>query len=202
MKQLLPLLFLMLAVPLCAQEAVHDGEIADNGLYIGKHSWHDAATELPVAEVIYDPSGVLLSYKTWVDGDIMDAEVMDTDRDRETLPAKLEEVVYEKDGWGIARYNATDAQRVQKGQKVSVRYKGWLQDGTVFEDGMERGKPFRFVTGKQQVIPGFERAVLALAPGEGAYVVIPPALAYRGNAIGTIPPYAVLRYQIEVVEVK
>ena len=202
MKTLIGFLFLLSFGLAPAQTILHDGEITDEGIYLGKHAWHDSASGLPLAEVIYDPGGVLLSYKTWYQGDIMDAETPDPDRKRESLPVQLAEAIYEQDGWGFVKYGEAQGKRVQKGQKVWVMYKGWLQDGTVFDDAFKRGKAFKFTTGKQQVIPGFERAVLQLAPGEGAYVVVPASLAYRGRAIGVIPPFADLIYRIEVQEVR
>lgn len=202
MKLLLLSLALLLAGLLPAQTIFHEGEITDKGMYIGKQIWHDSASGLLVAEAIYDPGGVLLSYKTWEKGDIMDAETIDPDRQRESLPEEVSKISYEEDGWGIYKFGTATGEQVQEGQKVQLMYKGWLQDGTVFDDSYRRGKPIKVATGKRMVVPGFERAILKLAPGEGAFVAIPAELAYRGRAIGTIPPFANLIFKIELQSVK
>ena len=42
---------------------------------------------------------------------------------------------------------------------VSVRYKGMLTSGVVFDTNMPRGNPLKFVIGAGDVVPGFEQGV-------------------------------------------
>jgi len=65
----------------------------------------------------------------------------------------------------------------QNGDLVKVHYTGKLEDGTVF-DSSEGGEPLSFQLGGNQVIPGFERTVLGMAPGESRTSSIPPSDAY------------------------
>ena len=116
--------------------------------------------------------------------------------------AFISSVICRKSRWAMVTFGTATGEKVQAGQKVWVHYHGWLQDGTVFDSSIRREKPFKFTTGKGMVIAGFERAVMRLAPGEGAYVVIPSELAYRGMPINVIPPFANLVYKIEVLGVK
>lgn len=77
------------------------------------------------------------------------------------------------------------------GQRVSVFYKGYLEDGTMF-DRCDEGKPFSFVVGTSSVMPGFEKAVCALRVGETAKVSIPPEDAYgpyQPDAVQKFPLY-------------
>ena len=69
----------------------------------------------------------------------------------------------------------TDA--AQNGNTVRVHYTGKFSDGTVFDtsDGRE---PLEFTLGEQQLIPGFERAVLGMNVGDTKTVNIPPELGY------------------------
>lgn len=53
----------------------------------------------------------------------------------------------------------------QSGDSVTVHYKGLLQDGTVFDSSEDRD-PLNFKIGEGKLIPGFEKAVVGLAPGE------------------------------------
>jgi peptidylprolyl isomerase len=64
-----------------------------------------------------------------------------------------------------------------KGDTVRVHYTGHLGDGQVF-DSSEGSEPLQFRLGAGEVIPGFDRAVTGLTPGEKTRVTIPPDDAY------------------------
>ena len=49
--------------------------------------------------------------------------------------------------------------------KVRVHYTGKLEDGTVFDSSRER-EPLEFTIGEERLIPGFEKAVVGMQPGE------------------------------------
>jgi peptidylprolyl isomerase len=51
------------------------------------------------------------------------------------------------------------------GNRVKVHYKGLLDDGTVF-DSSHDCDPLEFTIGTEQVIPGFEEAVIGMSIGE------------------------------------
>ena len=63
------------------------------------------------------------------------------------------------------------------GDTVRIHYSGTLSDGTVF-DSSEGRAPLEFTLGAGQVIPGFDRAVEGMEPGETQRVEIPAAEAY------------------------
>jgi len=67
--------------------------------------------------------------------------------------------------------------QVKEGDKVKVHYTGTLDDGSVFDSSKER-QPLEFQIGSGQIIPGFEKAVLELNPGDSTRVDIPSAEAY------------------------
>lgn len=68
--------------------------------------------------------------------------------------------------------------KVEKGDKVAVRYTGRLDNGDVFDSNEEGAESLEFTVGAGQVIPGFEDAVLGLAQGEARTVRIAPENAY------------------------
>ena len=63
------------------------------------------------------------------------------------------------------------------GDIVQVHYTGKLADGTVFDSSIG-GDPLEFTMGKEQMIPGFEKAVLGMKVGEKKTVTIPASEAY------------------------
>ena len=78
---------------------------------------------------------------------------------------------------------------VEKGNQVTIHYKGRLEDGTVF-DSSEGRDPLAFEAGSGQVIPGFDSAVLGMTAGEKKTITIPAAEAYGehdDNLIQEIP---------------
>ena len=55
--------------------------------------------------------------------------------------------------------------QAKQGDNVLIHYTGKLEDGTVFDSSRDRD-PLQFSIGGGQVIPGFEAAVVGMAPGE------------------------------------
>ncbi len=67
--------------------------------------------------------------------------------------------------------------QAKAGDNVKVHYTGKLDDGTVFDSSAER-EPLEFSLGSGNVIPGFEEAIVGMAPGESKTATIPPEQAY------------------------
>ena len=66
---------------------------------------------------------------------------------------------------------------LHEGTTVRVHYRGTLNDGAEF-DSSEGRDPLEFTLGASQVIPGFESAVVDLAPGDQVTVTIEAENAY------------------------
>ncbi len=64
-----------------------------------------------------------------------------------------------------------------EGDTVTVDYTGKLEDGTVFDTSEDRG-PISFTIGDDEVIPGFQEAVVGMEAGETASATLPPDEAY------------------------
>lgn len=71
---------------------------------------------------------------------------------------------------------ATDV--ASAGDTVQVDYKGYYDDGEVFDSSYERGEPLEFVVAAGQMIPGFDAAVEGMAVGEKKTVRLSPDEAY------------------------
>lgn len=96
------------------------------------------------------------------------------------------------------------APKIVAGATVSVLYIGHLLDatGTVFDASSRHGNvPLTFTAGQGLLLTGFEEGVGLMHIGDKAELLIPSALAYStaGNG-GTIPPNAVVRFEVEVVD--
>lgn len=67
--------------------------------------------------------------------------------------------------------------RAAHNNTVTVKYTGTLADGTIF-DASPEDSPLAFIIGREEVIKGFEAAVIGMAQGETKTVVIQPDQAY------------------------
>lgn len=85
-------------------------------------------------------------------------------------------------------------------KQVRVHYHGELTDGTVFDSSVSRGQPAEFpVTG---VIAGWVEALQMMPVGSKWKLYIPQDLAYGERGAGaSIPPYAALVFEVELLEI-
>jgi peptidylprolyl isomerase len=93
------------------------------------------------------------------------------------------------------------------GQICVMHYTGWLYQGGAkgkkFDSSLDRGQPFEFPIGKQQVIPGWDEGVASMKVGGKRTLIIPPELGYGARgAGGVIPPNATLIFDVELLDVK
>merc|ERR1711997_1272643 len=96
-----------------------------------------------------------------------------------------------------------EGEKAKAGDKVTVHYGGFLQDGKKFDSSFDRAQPFTFTIGVGQVIPGWDQALIGVCKGGERHLVVPPALAYGERGAGdVIPPGATLLFDVVVVDVK
>ena len=67
--------------------------------------------------------------------------------------------------------------KAQSGDTVKVHYTGTLGNGKTFDQSKEDA-PLQFTLGKQQLIPGFEQAVIEMEVDETKKITIPADQAY------------------------
>lgn len=86
---------------------------------------------------------------------------------------------------------------------VKVHYTGMLLDGKKFDSSLDRNEPIEFKLGVGQVIKGWDEGIALFREGSKGTLLIPSGMAYGPRAVGgVIPANAVLRFDIELIEVK
>jgi FKBP-type peptidyl-prolyl cis-trans isomerase FkpA len=87
------------------------------------------------------------------------------------------------------------------GRTVGVLYRGWLPDGTLFDERQNATNPFRFRLGAGMVIAGWDQGLQGMRAGGVRRLVIPPSLGYGDRPTGAIPPNSVLVFEIRLLSV-
>ena len=84
--------------------------------------------------------------------------------------------------------------------RVTVHYRGTLEDGTEFDSSHKRGQPAVFPVNR--VIRGWTEALQLMKEGDKWRLTIPPDLAYGSRGAGAaIPPGATLTFEVELIKV-
>ncbi|MHA7944220.1 FKBP-type peptidyl-prolyl cis-trans isomerase [Formosa sp. 3Alg 14/1] len=79
---------------------------------------------------------------------------------------------------------------------VTVKYKGYFTDGTVFDENTESAVSFNL----QGVIEGWQEGIPMFNEGGSGLLIIPAHLAYGSNSYGGIPAGSVLVFEIEIID--
>lgn len=88
------------------------------------------------------------------------------------------------------------------GDNVVVHYVGVLfSDGEQFDASWDSGRPFPFVLGQGDVIPGWDQGVEGMKVGGRRLLTIPPDLAYGEAGQGSIGPNATLVFAVDLLNV-
>lgn len=91
-----------------------------------------------------------------------------------------------------------DGKHPDMNSQVTVVYKGYLADGTVFDQSDSKGVSF----GLNQVIEGWQQGIPLFKEGGKGMLLIPSALGYGSSDRPGIPANSVLIFEIELLEVK
>ncbi len=125
-------------------------------------------------------------------------------KEKQILDSLTNKMIKTNSGLSYYIENNGNGRKPEKGDLVSVHYKGMLIDGKVFDSSYERNQPIEFSLGLGQVIPGWDEGISLLKEGDSAKLVIPSELAYGevGAGNGLIPPNSVLVFEVELIEIK
>jgi FKBP-type peptidyl-prolyl cis-trans isomerase 2 len=67
---------------------------------------------------------------------------------------------------------------IEKGNKITVHYKGFFDNNEVFDSSYERGEPLGFSAGTGMMIAGFDAAVIGMKIGDKKTIKIEAKDAY------------------------
>ena len=83
--------------------------------------------------------------------------------------------------------------------EVTVRYRTLLTDGTEVDNSEAHGRAASFRV--NSVFKGWQEALARMKPGARWQLFVPPELGYGRNSPATIPPGALLIYELELLQV-
>ncbi len=117
-----------------------------------------------------------------------------------TANAKKEGVTVTASGLQYTVLKTGEGKKPKATDRVRCHYEGTLIDGTVFDSSYKRGEPAVF--GVNQVIQGWVEALQMMTEGSKWRLFIPYDLGYGAHGAGnSIPPYATLVFDVELIEV-
>lgn len=106
----------------------------------------------------------------------------------------------------IAEMQPGNGTALQLGQKASIYYKGWLTNGALVDQSPVNAngqlQPLNLTLGSGQVIPGLEEGIAGMKTGGRRLVIVPPVVGYGAEGRGTVPPNAVLVFEIQLINVQ
>lgn len=114
--------------------------------------------------------------------------------------AKKEGVITTKSGLQYQVLTEGTGRSPKATDKVRCHYEGWLTNGNVFDSSYKRGEPADFPL--NGVIPGWTEGVQLMKEGAKFRFFIPYLLGYGERGAGSsIPPYATLIFDVELIKV-
>lgn len=97
----------------------------------------------------------------------------------------------------LSRSEEPGGPRPSRGDIVQIDYHGTLLDGTVFDSSVERAEPITVAVAG--VIPAWREALSMMSVGDKLRLYVPPMLGYGREGAGSVPPYAVLKFDFELI---
>jgi len=93
--------------------------------------------------------------------------------------------------------NAGTGTQPNSGSTVTVKYKGYLTTGYVFDESVSTGITFNL----SEVIEGWKQGIPLFKEGGSGKLFIPSGLGYGSTAKATIPANSVLIFEVTLLDV-
>lgn len=95
----------------------------------------------------------------------------------------------------------TGADKIEKGDVVSIGYRGWIYStGTEFDSSKTKA-PASFKVGEGSVLKAWNEGLLGAIAGTRRVILAPPAFAYGDKISGSIPADSTLGFEVDVLRV-
>jgi FKBP-type peptidyl-prolyl cis-trans isomerase len=91
---------------------------------------------------------------------------------------------------------------VGRGCSVVIHCRTYLNRGDLVRDSRDSGGPVTFRVGRRDVIAGLEYGVVGMRAGGVREVRVPPHLGYGPREACGVPANALLRLEVELLEVR
>ncbi|CAI8280576.1 MAG: putative FKBP-type peptidyl-prolyl cis-trans isomerase FkpA [Owenweeksia sp. TMED14] len=124
---------------------------------------------------------------TQLDEDIILQYISDNNLNAEATGSGLYYEVYSNGNGDVPNINSI----------VTVSYKGTLTDGSIFDQSGASGATFPLTN----VIQGWQEGIPLFSEGGSGILLIPSALGYGNQAIGSIPANSVLIFEVTLLNV-
>lgn len=93
-----------------------------------------------------------------------------------------------------------NGEKLKNGFRVYVNYTTYIKPDSIYDSNAERGKPFAFILGQEEVLKGWDEGIALLSVGDSAHFRIPPALAYGTKKVGSIPANTTLTLHVKILK--
>ncbi len=133
---------------------------------------------------------------------IFTIELIDIKRPEKVIKPDTELFTSTAEGVKYVISKAGEGRKIEEGLLVKVHYKGYFEDGEVFDNSVLRSEPFEFLVGEGMVIKGWDKGFKYLREGDKATLWIPYQLAYGKTGRGPVPPEANIMFDVEILEVR
>ncbi len=128
------------------------------------------------------------------------------DKEEKVSPGKIDadaspDFLETKSGLKYRILRKTDGQKPKSSESVTVHYKGWLDDESIFDSSYRRNERISFPLNR--VVKGWTEGLQLVGVGGMIELEIPYELGYgeRGSP-GAIPPKAKLHFIVELFSIK
>ena len=92
-----------------------------------------------------------------------------------------------------------DGETPEEGEIVSVHFVGWAEDGSMIGDSRQ-GPPLDFAVGSEEILAGWDEAVMLMKVGEVTQFIIPSELAFGSEGIdGLVPPDTPVTFELQLL---
>ena len=89
----------------------------------------------------------------------------------------------------------------KKGQKATIHYKASFINGKIISSSINKGKPYSFTIGNNEVIKAWDQAILTMRVGDKLKIIAPSHLAYGEFGYEPkIPPFTTLIFEIKLLK--